>query len=273
MTDTSGTFGGFWDRITYVVAEAQLLVAGSMVTLGIVLLWARPEVPGIPDWVGGVVATFLLFGPPLFGFFVALIRRFRQRNMVEVHHINAVTEDCEKYMIAPEIWKEKNVNGPNPYPVNGGSAWAVREFEYAEDMDQLTVRGVWLEEAEDTKLITSRRHMNSVYEKLTESHMTLKIFRDSITELGADIQGRLINKMSEARERGTMMDKTAVKDVFDDFEDSISDMGTDDLPTLEHDELPGEKTDDLADHAVEEMDAEVSMGMGNETAADGGSEQ
>jgi hypothetical protein len=273
LTDTSGTFGGWSDRVTYIVAEAQLLIAGVLVTLGIVLLWWQPDVPGVPAWIGGVLATFLLFGPPLFGFFVALIRRFRQRNMVEVHHVNSVQDACEKYMVAPEIWKEKNIEGPNPYPINGGSAWAVREFDFQEDVDQLVVRGVWLSEVEDVKMWTSKRHMNSVYEKLVESHMTLKIFRDSVSELGADIQGRLVNQMAEARERGTMLDKSAVKDVFEDFESSIEDMGTDDLPQLDHGDLPGESVEDLTDHSVEEMDAEISMGMGNETAADGGSEQ
>jgi len=258
LTDTSGTFGGAWDRITYIVAEAQLLVAGTLITIGLILLWTRPEIPGIPPWVGGVFAALLVFGPPLFGFFVWLIRKFRRRNMVPVHHINAVTDTAEKRMVAPEIWKSKNVNGPNPYPVNGGSAWAVREFEYHEEIESLTVRGVWLSEAEDVKLMTSKGHMQSIYEKLSQSHMALKYYRDSVTEFSAEVQGRLINRMAEARERGTMMDKTAVKDVMNEFEDRIDSLGADDLPQVEDADLPGD-VDDLADHAVEEMDAETSM--------------
>jgi hypothetical protein len=251
-SDLSGTFGSWRDRVTYLIAEAQLLVAGVMVTLGIVLLWVRPEVPGIPAWVGGLAAAALVFGPPLFGFFVWFIRKFRRRNMVAVYHVNAVTEDCEKYLVAPEVWSEKTVEGPNPYPVNGADGWAVREFEYHEDLEELTVRGVWLEEVEDTKLITSRRHMKSVYEKLVESHLALKIMRDSVSELGADLQGRIVNRMMEARERGTMMDKSAVKDVFEEFEDDVSDLGTEDLPTVEDADLPGEIED-----AAEEIEADL----------------
>jgi len=273
MSDrTSGTFGGWSDRLTYVVAEAQLLVAGLFISLGLILLWVRPEVPGIPPWVGAIVAALLLLGPPLFGFFVQLIRKFRNRGMVDVHHVNAKDDVLEKYQVAPEIWSEKKIEGANPYPVNGGGAWAVREFEFQEDTDQLIVRGVWLSEVEDVRLMTSKTHMESIYEKLTESHLALQVIRDSVSELGADIQGALINSMAEAREKGRMMDQHATKNVFDDFREDVEEVGTDDLPTIEDADLPGGDLDELAEEVETPDPLGDSMGMGGEqpTAADGG---
>ncbi|WP_139173648.1 hypothetical protein [Natrialba sp. SSL1] len=117
----------------------------------------------------------------------------------------------------------------------------MQEFEWQEDIDELTVKGVWLEETQDTKLMTSKSHMESIYGKLTESHIALNILRDSVSEFGADIQRHLVNAMSEARERGKMMDQTAVKDVFESFEEDAKGHTDEDLPTLEPDDLPGDQ--------------------------------
>lgn len=238
MTDsTSTTFGSWSDRLTYLMAEGQLLVFGLLLSVGAALIIFRPSLPGIPPIVVGWFAVLLLFGPALFGFFVLLIKALRQRAMVEVHHVNAKQDIIKKYYISPEIWKEKTVDGANPYPVNGGSGWAVREFEYLDDVDDLRVDGVWLSECEDTKLYTKKSHMEAIYGKLTESHITLNIMRDSVNELGADIQRKIINKAAEARERGTMLDKSAVKNVFEDFEDRITGTTESDLPTFELEEM------------------------------------
>ena len=238
MTDsTSDTFSGWGDRLTWLLAEGQILVLGLLFTGGAALLIYRPSLPTVPPIVVGWIAALLLFGPPLFGFFVAFVRRLRQRNMVEVHEVNARKDLLKKWYVEPEIWGDKKVDGPTPYPVNGGSGWAVQSFDYDEDMGELRVRGVWLSECEDTKILTKKSHLESIYEKLTESHISLKIMRESVSELGADIQGRIINRGAEAREKGTMMDPDSVKEVFEDFEESISGIGDDDLPTLETEEI------------------------------------
>ncbi len=267
-------FGNWKDRLAYLLAEAQLLVIGLMFSVGVLIIWLRPSVPGIPPIVHGWFAALMLFGPPLFGLFVTGARKLRNRNMVEVYHVNAVTDELRKYYVEPSVWGEKAVEGPNPYPVNGGSAWCVQEFDWLEDVEELRVKGVWLEETQDTKLYTSKSHMESIYEKLTESHIALQILRDSVSEFGADIQRKLINSMAEARERGRMMDQTAIKTVFEDFEDSASGLGADDLPTLEPDEIPGEDFGGLADDALEDTNplADVDSGPQQPAATDGGQE-
>ena len=267
----SSTFSSWSDRITYVVAEAQFLVGGILVSTAIALLWFKPSIPGIPPIVMGWVAALLLLGPPVFGFFVWLIRKVRIRNMVEVHHVNGRTDTIKKYYVEPEMWREKKVDGPSPYAVNSESAWAVQEFEELDDLGAIRVKGVWLEETSDVELLTSKSHMEEIYNKLTESHIALKIFRKSVSSFGADIQGRLINKMAEAQERGTMMDKSAVKDVFNDFEEQVTDLGADDLPTLEPE---ADGADPLApDPGEEEVIPDITAeaeAAANAAATDGG---
>ncbi len=259
MSEMSTTFGGWWDRITYLLAEAQLLFIGIALSIGAALVIFRPSLPGVPPIVVGWFAVVLLFGPALFAFFVVLIQHLRQRRMVTVHHVDGRNDIVEKWYVSPEVWEEKTVDGPSPYPINGGSAWGVQEFEYLDDVGDLRVRGVYLSECQDTKLWTVKSHMNSVYEKLTQSHITLSIMKDSVEELGSDIQKRIINKTVEARERGTMLDKSAVTDVFEDFKQDIEGMGPDDLPTVD--------IEDVAEDAIPD-DPSSSMGVGNSNNAE-----
>lgn len=274
MSDgTSTTFGGVWDRLTYIIAEAQLLVAGVLTSLAFLLIWLRPDIPGVPPIFMGWFAAVLLLGPPTFGFFVWLVNKLRTRNMVEVHHVNGRTDEVRKYYVEPELWKEKEVDGPGPYPVNGSSAWAVQEFEHDEAMDTIRVKGVWLEEIEDTKLLTSKSHFQSIYTKLTESHIALGILRDSASEYGADIQRRLTNEMAEAREKGKMMDETAVKDVFEEFEENATGLGTDDLPTLEPDNEGRAPGSDGPPESVSEAVETADRAAADVAATDGGSDQ
>ena len=253
---TSSTFGGWSDRLTYIAAEGQLVVLGLLFSVGAALVIFRPSLPTVPPIVIGWTAALFLFGPPLFGFWVAFVRRLREHHMIPVHHVDATGDTLEKYYVDPETWADKNVEDATPYPVNGGSAWAVHDFEHLEDVDELTVSGVWLSECEDTKLLTAKSHMEAIYGKLTESHIALNVMRDSVSEFGADIQKRVVNTGAEARERGTMIDESAVKDVFESFQEDIGGTGPGDLPTIE--------LEDLADDAI--VDEPRSTGAGDELA-------
>lgn len=267
--EISTTFGSWKDRLTYIVAEAQFLVAGVLVSVAVGIIWFRPSLPGIPDFVIGWFVAILMLGPPLTGFFIWFVRKLRRRHMVEVQHINARKDIAKTKFVAPGIWDQKRIEGANPYPVNAGDSYAVQEFEWDEEMHQLRVKGVYLSELEDTKLYTSKSHMEAMYSKLTESHIALAIFRDSVEQFGADVQHRLTNLMAEAREKGKLMDPDAVSETFSEFEDDVADLGADDLPTIEAEEELGEiEAGDVAGEAAEEIFETQA-----EAAADGGADQ
>ncbi|MFB6120973.1 MAG: hypothetical protein ABEJ68_07665 [Halobacteriaceae archaeon] len=271
MPEIRPTFRSWADRFTYVVAEAQLLTAGILVFLGLIIGVARPDLPHVPRWVMDFAAAALILGPPLFLAGLRFARWLRVRNAVEVFHVNAVTDDVEKYLVPPEIWAEKTVEGPDPWAVNGSSAWAVREFDWHGETEDLIVRGVWLSELEDQKVLTSKDHMESMYSKLTEAYISLGIMRDSISELGSDLQHRLINRLAQARERGEMLDKTAVKEVFEDYEERAESVTETDLPTLDEEDLPD--FDQLADPSPESDAPKRGNGLAEEqeaVATDGG---
>ena len=215
MSDTTGTFGSWSDRITYIAAEGQLVVFGLLFSLGVAIVWFRPTLPGVPPLVWGWFAALLLLGPPLLAMFVTGARKLRNRNMVQVHHINGVTDERRKLEVAPELWAEKKVEGPSPYVVNDGEAFEVREFEYDEELDQIRVRGTYFSQLADSKLVTVKAMLEDVHGDLIDEFIESNRLRGRISKMGVEIQGDVINKEAEADERGLMNPRTTVKERFE----------------------------------------------------------
>ena len=117
-------------------------------------------------------------------------------------------------------------------------------------------------------MLTSKSHMEDMYNKLVESHITLGVMRDSVRQLGADIQNELINRLAAAQERGEMMDKTAIKDVFEEYEEKAEELGNDDLPEVGPEDLPDWELDEM--DGPGEISPENSGAPGDQVATDGG---
>ncbi|WP_121822935.1 hypothetical protein [Halostella salina] len=229
MSDTSGTFQNWRDRLTFIVAEAQLLVAGLLVSVGIILLWYKPSVPGIPPVAGGMFAALLLLGPPLFGLFVSGARWLRRRNMVEVFHINGVDDTRRKLYVAPELWDEKTVEGPSPYVCNDGDAYEVREFTHHDDADQLVVRGTYFSQLADSKMVTVKAMLEDIHGDLVDAFLEYNRLRGRISKMGLEIQRDVVNEEAEADERGLMNPKTTVKEHFEDAKQDAEERDVDEI--------------------------------------------
>ncbi|WP_121820523.1 hypothetical protein [Halostella salina] len=266
MTDTSGTFQNWRDRLTFIIAEAQLLVAGLLVSVGIVLLWYKPTVPGIPPVAGGMFAALLLLGPPLFGLFVSGARWLRRRNMVEVYHINGVDDTRRKLYVAPELWDEKTVEGPSPYVCNDGDAYEVREFTHHDDADQLVVRGCYFSQLADSKLVTTKAMLEDIHGDLVDAFLEYNRLRGRISKMGLEIQRDVVNEEAEADERGLMHPRTAVKDHFEDAKQDAEERDVDEIKDVteyveEYTEAHGPRTPVAADDST------------NQAATDGGTDR
>lgn len=225
MSDVSATFDGWRDRLTYVVAEAQMLVAGLLVSIAIMLLWFRPTIPGIPPIFMGWFAAFLLLGPPVFGFFVWLIRWLRRRNMVTVFEINAVTGTREKWYVEPEVWEDREVDGPSPFFEEEADSWEVRNFDYDEDLGQLRVTGCHMAMMQDSRLLTFKTLVFDLHETFANEWKEKIMARARETKRGLDQQEAIVNAQAEASERGLMEPKTVVSETW---EESLEDLREDD---------------------------------------------
>ncbi|WP_436927099.1 hypothetical protein [Halosimplex amylolyticum] len=230
------TFNSRWDHVVYLLAQFKYLVTG-MVLGGIALfIYYEPSIPQPPVWVGATIVAWLVLGIPCYLGGVAIARWLRRRNWVEVHHVNAGDDsekDAEKHYVPPQTWRNKTVDGPDPYPINGGSAWAVREYEYLDDIDELRVKGVWLSGLEDTQLYTSKSMMVDMHGWMLDQIEKLADTRAKWSRGVVQYEKETVNDFAEARERGVTLDRTAGQEVFEDM------AGDDeDIPSLDADEMP-----------------------------------
>ncbi|WP_440769926.1 hypothetical protein [Natronorubrum sp. DTA28] len=229
MSDTSATFNSWGDRLTYLLAEGQLIVAGAAVSLGALLIWFRPSIPGMPPVARGMFAASLLLGPPLLALFVTGARKLRQRRMEDVYHINGVTDVRKKYYVSPEVWAEKTVEGPSPYRCNDDESFEVREFTYHEDTGDLVVRGCYFSQMADSKLVTTKAMLEDIHGDLIEAWLEFNRTRGRISKMGLQIQGDVINEEAEADERGLMNPRTSVKDRFESAKSDAEDADKDQI--------------------------------------------
>lgn len=269
--ETSGTFGSWSDRLTYIAAEGQLVVLGAMVSLGVLLIWIRPTLPGVPPIVYGWFAALLLLGPPLLALFVTGARKLRNRHMVNVHHINGVTDEREKYYVSPEVWSEKTIEGPSPYSVNDGDAFEVREFRYHEETGDLVVRGTYFSQMADSKLVTVQAMLEDIHGDLVDAFLEYNRLRGRISKMGLEIQSDVINEEAEADERGLMNPRTAVKDRFDEAKQDAKDADIDQIQDVT------EYVEDYSDeHGIQTTDGlpqTRAQAAEQATATDGGTDQ
>ncbi|MHC3439223.1 hypothetical protein ACYJ1Y_14310 [Natrialbaceae archaeon A-gly3] len=234
--DTSGTFGGWSDRLTYVAAEGQLVVLGLAISLGAALIWIRPSVPGVPPIVWGWAAALLLLGPPLLALFVTGARKLRDRRMVTVYHINGVTDARQKFYVEPGVWDNKEVVGPSPFVVNDGDAYEVREFDWHPDQGEtgtLIVTGCYMSEMADSKLVTVKTMIEDIHGDLIDTYLAYNRLRARISKMGLEIQSDVINQEAEADERGLMNPRTTVKERFESAEKDARENATEDIEDMD----------------------------------------
>ncbi|QLH77186.1 hypothetical protein HZS55_07710 [Halosimplex rubrum] len=237
------TFDSRTDRIVYLIGEFRYLVTGMVLGAIALVAYYQPSIPQPPTWVGAAIVAWLVLGIPCYLAGVAIARWLRRRNWVEVHHVDGrgTTEtDIEKHYVPPETWRTKTVDGPDPYPVNGGSAWAVQEYEYLDDIGELRVKGVWLEGLEDTQLFTAQSMMVDMHGWMLDQIERLADTRAKWSRSVTQYEQETVNDFAEARERGTTLKRTTARDVFEDM------TGDDeDIPSLDADEMPN--IDDYTD--------------------------
>jgi hypothetical protein len=244
--DTGGdgipTFANNGDRVTYLLGEYRLLV--SIMVLGAVaaIAYVRPEIPTIraPAWLLAYPVALLVFAPVGVPLAFVVVTWLRNRRSVTVYEIDAGRDVVKKWLVAPETWAGKTVDGADPYPINGGDAWGVRRLEYDEDAG-LEVEGCWPASVTDVEWYTSQTHIENIHEWLIPRVRELIGVRELASRIGLRVQERLVNKGAEARERGTNLDPQAVSDAVEDVKD--------DLPTFDEDEMPN------LDEALREEDA------------------
>ncbi|QLH77574.1 hypothetical protein HZS55_09810 [Halosimplex rubrum] len=257
------TFGGRWDRLTYLLAAYKWLVSGLILGVIALVIYIRPSMPDFPPWVGAGLMAWVLLAFPCYLAGLLIVRWLRKWRYHTVYHINAVTDTREKWQVPPDIWDEKTVDGPPPYPVNDNQDFEVREFEWLEDIGELRVRGTWMGEASDSELVTSKSHMKSIHSYLLDAFEQLVEARALWHESSVELEQEIVNEHAEARERGLMVDQSAAKEVWENKVDGIE-IDESDKPELSPEDLPDDHTPARPPENRSETNADSNSDTSNE---------
>lgn len=244
------TFQNKWDRVTWLLHSYRFWIGTAVVGGVAALAYFRPTIDLPPEWSAAVGAFVLIAIPgiPTGFYFGRWLRRYRA---VTVYHINSVDDVLQKYYVPPALWDEKTIDEVDPYPVNDGDDYAVREFDYYEGLGELVVRGVWLEGAQDYELLTSKGQLEDIHTFLLDGYAAISKVRDRISRMAMDVQRRTITAMAQAQEKGKMIDQESVEAVWKDASENIEEELPDTPPKLgPDDDLDGYRTPehDLSDH-------------------------
>jgi hypothetical protein len=234
------TFADKWDRLTYLLHSYRVLVSLGALAGVAALLYFRPTFEMDPKHVAAI-GSWALLGIGCFpvGFYGA--RWLRRYRAVTVFHINSVDDVIQKWHVPPAIWDAKTVKGEgNPWDVNDGDAYAVREFEWMEATDTLIVEGCWLSEsAADNVLMTDKSHMEDIHDFLLDAYRVLGQVRGRISRMGMDVEKRTINAVHEAQEKGATLERDGIKEVWEDAADDLDEAMPSDPPEGHDIELDG----------------------------------
>ena len=238
------TFDGWRDRLTFLGVESPIL--GGLIFLAALLglagtIWLFTAGGwDVPAWGWSLIGGFLVLTPILVPSAFGLARWLRRRNQVTVYLCNAENHATnagkaqEKYYVPPEIWSEKKIGEWAPTPLNGGSAWQVREFDWQEDVETLYVEGTPLPAVNDDRMFTWKNYVEDIYNSLIDKQRQLARARDRTNKMGADIQEATVHASAEARERGQMLDGDATKSAWASAVDDVDDLADlDDLPDID----------------------------------------
>jgi predicted transcriptional regulator len=267
------TFSNNKDRIVYLLGEYKIPISVTFLCGAIFLIAARPELPSVPQSWLNFLGPWMILTIPAYLFGKALVKWVRQRNWNTVFHINAVEDTREKWMVPPETWQNKTVEGDAPNLVNEKDAYEVRTFEWHEDTGDLVVEGTWLSEAADGKLVTDRSHMKAIHDHLMDAFNELCQLRGTWSDQSIEMQKQIINAGAEARERGLLQDKQSAKEVWEKYTD-VPEVEQE-VPTLEDTvEDQAAKQEELGEPVgpVEQGDGDLpgEAQPGETLAADGG---
>jgi hypothetical protein len=162
-------------------------------------------------------------------------------------------------MVHPDLTDSWTVEGTPPNKVNDNTAYEVRSFDWLPETEDLVLAGTWPAAAKDSDLLTSMAYVEEIHDKLLETYEFAGKLRGRFSRMGMDVQERTINYEAEADERGTMLDKSAVRETWAEAKDDVE--LDDDLPSLD--------AEYLDEHgATEPLDADGSAGEA--AATDGG---
>jgi hypothetical protein len=220
-------------------------LAISFVAIVGIVAFTRPEVPDPPPGTLPFLGIWAVFSVPLYAVSVRIIRWIDPPDPgVRVLEAHAGSEEKGIPHVVPrEIWEERTVEGPDPYPLDDG-AYLVRHLEWLDDIEELRVTGVWKANATALELWRAEKRIDDMHEWYREELQKASALTARVERLGIDMHSSSMVAAAEAIGRGNLPDRDLVGDAIDDAREDVEKM--DDPPTMAE---TLDETDEAAAHA------------------------
>jgi hypothetical protein len=243
MSDTTPTFKNNWDRLTYITANAQFLVAATTVAVGVGIWHFNVQIPSVPRNILRLIAGGMVLYPPCIWAGLVIGRWLRNRRYQRVFVVDMTERRIEDWFFPPATWAEKTVDGPQPSWVNDGEDALVQELEYTADYPDsewghVRVEGVEKPAAEDAKLLQSPgTHGERLYDELLEDHLRLTYLEQSLDYLANELTSDIVTRITWAKQQGTHISPDSVQEIVSDFKEDIQEYTADDLTDLSEEDV------------------------------------
>lgn len=186
------TFATWKDRTTYLIGEYKIPISISVFAGGIWALWARPEIPSPPAWVGAVVLTWALLAIPTFIIARRVVNWLYDPPKVYVGVVRPGDPTIyDLQAVPPDLWsKAVKMDDAGPLPIEEGVAdYVVTEFEWLEDIGELRVRGVEPEQLDPGEAYAYHEKVDRYYDQhvdLMAGYSKLKAVSAELIQTGHD---------------------------------------------------------------------------------------
>lgn len=141
--DPQPTFANWKDRAVYLIAEFKIPLSITVFGVGLWAVWARPEIPSPPSWVGAVVLTWAILSLPTYIAGIKIAKWLHNPPKVKVGIARPGNEVIHKFVeVPPELWRNATkLDESDPLPADEGVDYVITEYEYLEDIGELRIRG------------------------------------------------------------------------------------------------------------------------------------
>jgi hypothetical protein len=252
-----------WARIKRFLIVFKIPITATVISATLLTVHFVGSLPSLPDGSVPFLLSVFFVSIPSYLFAIIFIRWLDPPNPgVRVLEIDAGSDEkAIPHVVPREIWEDREVEGPDPYPLDDG-AFLVRDYDWQADIGQLTVTGVWQANASPVELYYERRRIDDMHDwyRVELQKATANLAR--VNRMGIEMFEGSVEMLSEVFTEGAVPDKDLIGDPIEGAREEVHE--TSEPPTMEDTLEAQESVSEAAEHAEEMAEAKPDGGQRDE---------
>jgi hypothetical protein len=250
------------DRLKRALVVYKIPLTLTIISIAGLSMHYVERLPTLPDGSVPFLISVILLSLPSYVFAVWFLGWIDPDNPgVRVLEADAGTEEKgTPYVVPRELWEDKTVDGPDPYPLDDG-AYLVRNFNWMEDVGELEVTGVWPANASPLELWYAKKRIDDMHDWYRKELQKASAGLARINRMGIEVFDGSVTALYEAHRDGAVPDADLIGDPIDSAQEDVQDF--EEPPTMQ------ETLEDVEEDVAQAADhAEATAEMPTEESAD-----